>query len=108
MVEWDVCDHVLGIRNVSTALFYDVGDARVNGHDVGPTAHAVGAGLRMDVAVFGFVEHVRIGDHRAQLGLGDGAVIVADASHGRRAPGADDTYTHSVMVRVDDCVALPA
>jgi hypothetical protein len=29
-------------------------------------------------------------------------VIVADASHGRRAPGADDTSTHSVMVRVDD------
>jgi uncharacterized glyoxalase superfamily protein PhnB len=52
--------------------------------------------------VFGFVEHVRIGDHRAQLGFGDGAVIVADASHGRRVPGADDTSTHSVMVRVDD------
>jgi uncharacterized glyoxalase superfamily protein PhnB len=52
--------------------------------------------------MFGFVEHVRIGDHRAQLGLGDGAVIVADASHGRRARGTDDTSTHSVMVRVDD------
>src|SRR5690348_8546108 len=52
--------------------------------------------------VFGFVERVRIGDHRAQLGLGDGAVIVADASRGRRAPGADDRSTHSVMVRVDD------
>jgi uncharacterized glyoxalase superfamily protein PhnB len=30
---------------------------------------------------FGFAEHVRIGDHRAQLGYGDGAIIVADASH---------------------------
>ena len=52
--------------------------------------------------VFGFVEHVRIGDHRAQLGYGDGAVIVADASHGRETPGIDAAATHSVMVRVDD------
>lgn len=55
--------------------------------------------------VFGFVEHVRIGEHRAQLGLGDGALIVADATHGRRAPAADDASTHSVMVRVDDVEA---
>ncbi|MBV9920999.1 MAG: VOC family protein [Pseudonocardia sp.] len=52
--------------------------------------------------VFGFVEHVRIADHRAQLGFGDGAVIVADASNGRRPPGPGDMPTHSVMVRVDD------
>ena len=50
---------------------------------------------------FGFVEHVRIGDHRAQLGFGDGALIVADAGQGRRAPTSDGV-THSVMVRVDD------
>ncbi len=50
---------------------------------------------------FGFVEHVRIGDHRAQLGFGDGALIVADGSHGRSAP-ASDGDTHSVMVRVHD------
>jgi uncharacterized glyoxalase superfamily protein PhnB len=53
------------------------------------------------VRVFGFVEHVRIGDHRAQLGFGDGALVVADASHGRTAPTSGDA-THSVMVRVDD------
>jgi uncharacterized glyoxalase superfamily protein PhnB len=52
--------------------------------------------------VFGFVEHVPIGDHRAQLGLGDGALIVADASYGRQAPVVDATSTHSVMVRVHD------
>ncbi len=51
---------------------------------------------------FGFVEHVRIGDHRAQLGFGDGALIVADATHDRQPPGADDLSTHSVMVRVED------
>ena len=56
MVQWDICDHVLGIRNVSTALFYDVGDAYTNGQSVGTTAHAVGAGLRLDMAVFGFLE----------------------------------------------------
>jgi uncharacterized glyoxalase superfamily protein PhnB len=51
---------------------------------------------------FGFVEHVRIGDHRAQLGFGDGAVIVADASQGRRSPPTTDEVSHSVMVRVSD------
>jgi uncharacterized glyoxalase superfamily protein PhnB len=55
--------------------------------------------------VFGFVEHVRIGDHRAQLGFGDGAVIVADASHGRHPPSDLPGVTHSVLVRVDDVYA---
>ncbi|MHB1988279.1 MAG: VOC family protein [Acidimicrobiales bacterium] len=52
--------------------------------------------------VFGLVEHIRIGDHRAQLGFGDGAVFVADANHGRCPPSADESVTHSVMVRVED------
>ena len=54
------------------------------------------------VEVFGFVEHVRIGDHRAQLGFGDGAVIVADTTNDRRAPRDADVATHSVHVRVPD------
>lgn len=62
----------------------------------------VGAAVNWLTRAFGFVEHVRIGDHRAQLGFGDGALIVADASHGRRSSDADDIATHSVMVRVDD------
>jgi uncharacterized glyoxalase superfamily protein PhnB len=38
-------------------------------------------------AAFGFIERVRIGDnHRAQLSVGDGAVIVADAGGNRRQP----------------------
>ncbi|ADB33713.1 Glyoxalase/bleomycin resistance protein/dioxygenase [Kribbella flavida DSM 17836] len=54
---------------------------------------------------FGFVERVRVGeDHRAQLGFGDGAVVVADVRHDRRPPRSDE-ITHSVMVRVEDAHA---
>jgi uncharacterized glyoxalase superfamily protein PhnB len=52
--------------------------------------------------VFGFTERVRIGDHRAQLAFGDGALIVADASHGRRSPDDLPGATHSILVRLDD------
>jgi uncharacterized glyoxalase superfamily protein PhnB len=56
-------------------------------------------------AAFGFVERVRIGEnHRAQLSIGAGAVIVGDAHGERRAPGPGDV-THSVLVRVDDARA---
>jgi uncharacterized glyoxalase superfamily protein PhnB len=56
-------------------------------------------------ASFGFIERVRIGeDHRAQLSVGDGAVIVADTGGNRRAP-EPSVITHSVMVRVDDVAA---
>jgi uncharacterized glyoxalase superfamily protein PhnB len=61
----------------------------------------VAAAVEWLTHTFGFVEHVRIGDHRAQLGYGDGALIVADESQDRRAP-ASDGHTHSVMVKVDD------
>ena len=55
-VHWDVCDHFAGGRNLYGAFFYDVGDAYTRGHSEGPVAHALGAGLRLDVALFGFVE----------------------------------------------------
>ncbi len=61
----------------------------------------VAAAVEWLTHTFGFVEHVRIGDHRAQLGFGDGALIVADAGQGRRPPESGEV-THSVMVRVDD------
>lgn len=53
--------------------------------------------------VFGFVEHVRIGeDHRAQLGVGEGgAVIVADA-RGERQPPSGDVVSTLLKVRVPD------
>ncbi|WP_019073990.1 VOC family protein [Streptomyces hokutonensis] len=53
-------------------------------------------------AAFGFAERVRIGEsHRAQLGFGDGAVIVGDVRHDRRPPRPGEV-THSVTVRVEN------
>jgi uncharacterized glyoxalase superfamily protein PhnB len=54
-------------------------------------------------AALGFQERVRIGDdHRAQLRFGtDGALVVADVSHGRVAPSGGDR-THEVKLRVAD------
>ncbi len=51
---------------------------------------------------FGFVERIRIGEnHRSQLSVGDGAVIVGDV-RGERRPPRPGEATHSVMVRIDD------
>jgi uncharacterized glyoxalase superfamily protein PhnB len=54
-------------------------------------------------AAFGFEERVRIGEtHRAQLRVGsDGAVVVTDEGHGRKAPAAG-SITHLIKVRVPD------
>jgi uncharacterized glyoxalase superfamily protein PhnB len=53
-------------------------------------------------ASFGFAERVRIGeDHRAQLSVGEGAVIVADTGSNRRPP-EPQVVTASVLVRVVD------
>lgn len=46
---------------------------------------------------FGFVERLRIADHRAQLAVGDGSLVVAGLSGGAEAAGAPGS---SVMVRV--------
>jgi hypothetical protein len=55
-VEWDVLDHVFGGRNLWLASFYDVGSVYANGRSVGGVAHALGMGLRLDVAIFSFIE----------------------------------------------------
>jgi uncharacterized glyoxalase superfamily protein PhnB len=53
-------------------------------------------------AAFGFTERLQIGEnHRSQLSVGDGAVIVGDVRGDRRPPRPGEV-THSVMVRVDD------
>ena len=46
-------------------------------------------------AAFGFTERLRIGDHRAQLVFGDGAVIAIERDEG-------DASASSVLVRVED------
>lgn len=56
-VHWDVLDHVAGGRNLYLATFYDVGSIYTDGRQVGTNvAHAVGAGLRLDTAIFSFIE----------------------------------------------------
>jgi uncharacterized glyoxalase superfamily protein PhnB len=51
---------------------------------------------------FGFTERVRIGEnHRSQLRVGDGAVIVGDVKRDRKPPRPGEV-THSVTVRVED------
>lgn len=59
-VTWDVLDHVVGARSLWLAAFYDVGGVYANGRSVGETAHAVGAGLRMDIAIFSFIERATL------------------------------------------------
>lgn len=58
--------------------------------------------------VFGFVEHVRIGEgHRSQLGLPDGSpaeLVVAEVRPGRRTP--ERGRSHQVMLKVEDLAAV--
>lgn len=66
------------------------------------------ADVRTSVAwyadVFGFIEHVRIGEgHRSQLGLPDGPpaeLVVAEVRPGRRTPQRG--RSHQVMLKVAD------
>ncbi len=59
-VAWDCLDHTIGARNVWLAAFYDAGNIFANGQSVGGVAHALGAGLRVDVAVFSFIERATL------------------------------------------------
>lgn len=47
----------------------------------------------------GFSERLRIADHRIQLTLGDGALVVIA---GPKTPDPSHASTHAVMLRVDD------
>ncbi len=55
-VEWDTCDHVVGLRNLGVALFSDVGDIYQDGKSVGNVAYCAGVGLRAEFAWFSFIE----------------------------------------------------
>jgi len=78
-----------------------------------PTATVIPALIYPDVreavawlsAAFGFEERLQIGEnHRSQMKIGNGAVIVADVRNDRVAPRKGEE-THSVMVRVNDARA---
>ena len=71
-MDTDVLDHVLGAKNLSGAFFYDVGSTYFNS-DWSPVIHGVGGGLRLDVAMFSFLERATIRFDLAQpIGLGKG------------------------------------
>jgi hemolysin activation/secretion protein len=59
-VEWDALDHTVGARNVWLATFYDVGAIYADGRSVQGVAHALGAGLRVDTAIFSFIERATL------------------------------------------------
>jgi uncharacterized glyoxalase superfamily protein PhnB len=48
-------------------------------------------------AAFGFTLRLRIANHRAQLNVGDGAVVLTELAEGQRVD-----VGHSVMVRVEN------
>ena len=60
---------------------------------------------------FGFQERWRVGNHRAQLTVGDGAVVVGERRVAEALEGNDPTIfraprrgevSHSILVRVED------
>jgi hemolysin activation/secretion protein len=59
-VEWDALNGVAGVRNIWLAPFYDVGAVYANGRSVDGVAHALGGGLRIDLAVFSFIERATV------------------------------------------------
>ena len=72
------------------------------------TVSDVRAAVTWYTTVFGFVEHVQIGEgHRAQLGLpGGGELIVAEVRPGRRVPNG--SRSHQTMLKVEDANAVVA
>jgi uncharacterized glyoxalase superfamily protein PhnB len=71
----------------------------------------VGAAVKWLCDAFGFTLRVGIGNHRAQINVGDGAIVVMEppAGEGGKSSGSAESGTpfrpgfgHSVMVRVAD------
>ena len=63
-------DHVVGFRNLLGAVFYDVGQSYLAGH-WSPVVHGVGVGLRIDMALFAFLERASLRVDLAQpVGIG--------------------------------------
>jgi hypothetical protein len=59
--KYDYFDHLVGIRNVYLAPFYDVGQIYLNGKGVGgDVAQALGLGLRVDAQWLGIIERTML------------------------------------------------
>jgi uncharacterized glyoxalase superfamily protein PhnB len=61
----------------------------------------VGEAVRWLCDAFGFTVRLTIANHRAQLNVGDGAMVVTELARAS-ADAARTDRAHSVMVRVDD------
>jgi hypothetical protein len=78
----DCLDHVMSVRNVHAAAFYDIGDTYAAGRSVGPVAHGVGVGLRLDVAWFSFVERTTLRiDFAKAINLDTGPQVWLGVNH---------------------------
>ncbi len=56
----DLCDHIVRFKHLYGAAFYDAGAVYLNGRTVDGVAHSVGLGLRLDVALFSFIERATL------------------------------------------------
>jgi hypothetical protein len=69
-IDRDLLDHIVGVRNLIGAVFYDVGQSFFHGA-WDPVVHGVGVGLRVDVALFAFLERAALRVDIAQpVGIG--------------------------------------
>jgi len=57
----------------------------------------IGKAIDWMCAAFGFTLRIRVANHRAQMNVGDGAVVLTELPAGQRCD-----IGHSVMVRVED------
>jgi hypothetical protein len=69
-IDRDLLDHTIGIRNLVGAIFYDVGQSFFRG-EWQPVVNGVGVGLRVDAALFAFLERAALRVDIAQpVGIG--------------------------------------
>jgi hypothetical protein len=74
-IDRDLLDHVVTLRNIYAALFYDVGQSYLLG-SFGPIVHGPGVGLRFDTSLFSFLERANLRIDVAQpIGISGGPVV---------------------------------
>ncbi len=75
-IDRDFIDHIVGLKNIYGAAFYDVGQSYLHGR-WGPVVHGPGFGLRFDVALFAFLERATLRIDLAQpVGLGPRGPVI--------------------------------